>query len=118
MLSWRRRAADVIARYVAFACTVAVLVPLALILGYLMKQGITAVDLDFFTRLPKPVGEAGGGMANAIVGTLILIGLACAMGLPIGVMAGVYIAEHRNSRLASAIRFSADVMGGVPSIVV
>jgi phosphate transport system permease protein len=91
--------------------------PLLFILWYLAKQGASAIDWNFFTRMPRPVGEAGGGMANAIVGTLILVGVAGAIGLPIGVGAGVYLAEHVGSRIANVIRFVADVLNGLPSIV-
>jgi phosphate transport system permease protein len=95
------------------------LVPLFLVLGDLVIKGASSVNLAFFTHMPAPVGEKGGGMANAIVGTLELIGLACAMGVPVGVGAGLYLAEHRHGgRLADAVRFAADVMTGVPSIAV
>jgi len=76
------------------------------------------VNLDFFTQLPKPVGETGGGMANAIVGTLVLIMLACALGLPVGIGTGVFLAEYGHTRLAPLVRFCADVLNGVPSIVI
>jgi phosphate transport system permease protein len=96
----------------------AVILPLLLILGFLLWQGASAVNAEFFTHLPKPVGEAGGGMANAIAGSLILVGLAAALGLPIGILAGVYLAESRDRRLPWLARFLADVLNGVPSIVV
>jgi phosphate transport system permease protein len=96
----------------------AVLLPLVLIFGYLMTKGVSSLNVAFFTQLPKPVGEPGGGMANAIVGTLTLIGLACTLGLPIGVLAGVFLADQGHSRLGSAVRFCADVLTGVPSIVI
>ncbi|MFI5364335.1 MAG: phosphate ABC transporter permease PstA [Candidatus Binatia bacterium] len=114
----RRRVTNAVAQVAAALCTVAVLVPLFFIFGYLLVKGLSSVNLDFFTQLPKPVGEPGGGMANAIVGTLILIGLACVFGLPIGVMTGVYLAEHGHGRLGWIVRFCADVLNGVPSIVV
>src|SRR5580698_1403293 len=98
--------------------TIITLIPLFLVLGYLLYKGASSINLAFFTRLPAPVGEAGGGMANAIVGTFELVLLAALMGVPIGVGAGIYAAEHRGTRLADAIRFAADVMMGVPSIVV
>ena len=94
------------------------LIPLAMILFYVISQGFSALNVAFFTQLPKPVGEAGGGMANAIVGTLILIAIAAAIAVPVGVMSGVHLAEFRGTRLASAVRFAADVLNGVPSIVV
>jgi len=91
--------------------------PLILILWHLLKKGATSVSLAFFTNMPKPVGEAGGGMANAIVGTLTLIGIACMIGLPIGVGAGIYLAEKRITPIAHAVRFLSDVLNGLPSIV-
>jgi phosphate transport system permease protein len=101
-----------------FLCALFALVPLFSILAYLIAKGIGSINLDFFTHLPKPVGEAGGGMANAIVGTLTLLFLACAWALPIGIFGGVYLAEYGNSKKASMIRFTADVLTGIPSIVV
>ena len=91
--------------------------PLILILWHLLKKGATSVSLAFFTNMPKPVGEAGGGMANAIVGTLTLIGIACMIGLPIGVGAGIYLAEKRITPIAHTVRFLSDVLNGLPSIV-
>lgn len=95
-----------------------VILPLILILAFLLYQGLSALNLDFFTQLPKPVGEPGGGMANAIVGSLILIGLAAGLGLPVGILGGVYLAESRDRRLPWLVRFLADVLNGVPSIVI
>jgi phosphate transport system permease protein len=91
---------------------------LLVILGFLLWQGASAVNLDFFTHLPKPVGEAGGGMANAIVGTAVLVALAAGVGLPLGILGGLYLAESRDSRLPWLARFLADVLNGVPSIVI
>jgi phosphate transport system permease protein len=91
--------------------------PLVLILGYLLKQGASSLSLDFFTKMPQPVGETGGGMANAIAGTLLLLGVAASVGLPIGIGAGLYLAESGNGRLATAVRFLSDVLNGLPSIV-
>jgi phosphate transport system permease protein len=118
MSATRRHIVDRIARALTLVCTAAVLAPLVLIIGYLLAKGLTSINLDFFTQLPKPVGETGGGMANAIVGTLVLIALACALGLPIGIGAGVFLAEYGHSRLALPVRFCADVLNGVPSIVI
>lgn len=95
-----------------------VVCPLLLIFGFLLLKGASALNLDFFTHLPKPVGEPGGGVANAIVGSLIMIGLAVCLGLPVGIAGGVYLAESRDRRLPWAVRFIADVLNGVPSIVV
>jgi phosphate transport system permease protein len=94
------------------------LVPLALILFFVVSQGIQAINLDFFTRMPQPVGEPGGGMANAIVGTLIVTGLGSLMAIPIGVMSGVYMSEYAGTRFSAAARFAADTLNGVPSIVI
>lgn len=106
--------------FVAF-CAGAVLlalIPLAMILFFVMSQGVRALNLEFFTHMPTPVGEPGGGMANAIVGTLILTTLGSLMAIPIGVLSGVYMSEYAGTRFASAIRFAADTLNGVPSIVI
>ena len=100
------------------AAVVMALVPLALILFYVVSQGISSLNLSFFTQMPKPVGETGGGMGNAIVGSLIVTGLGALMAIPIGVMSGVYAAEYAGTRLANATRFAADTLNGVPSIVI
>jgi phosphate transport system permease protein len=91
--------------------------PLVLILWHLLKKGAASLSLAFFTNMPKPVGEVGGGMANAIVGTLTLIGIACVIGLPIGIGAGIYLAEKRITPIAHSVRFLSDVLNGLPSIV-
>jgi phosphate transport system permease protein len=95
-----------------------VILPLLLILGFLVYQGASSLNLAFFTHLPKPVGEPGGGMGNAIVGTVILLGLATCLGLPLGILGGIYLSESRDRRLPWVIRFLADVLNGVPSIVI
>lgn len=95
-----------------------VVLPLLLIFGFLMYQGVVALNVGFFTQLPRPVGEPGGGMANAIVGTLILVSLAACLGLPLGILGGLYLAESRDRRLPWIARFLADVLNGVPSIVI
>ncbi|HEY3285714.1 MAG TPA: phosphate ABC transporter permease PstA [Gemmatimonadaceae bacterium] len=92
--------------------------PLIFILALLIKQGASSLNWAFFTEMPKPVGETGGGMANAMVGTMMLILVASAIGLPIGIGAGLYLAEHRNGRVAWVVRFLSDVLNGLPSIVV
>jgi len=91
--------------------------PLLLILFHLLKKGASSISLDFFTNMPQPVGEAGGGMANAIVGTLILIGVACAVGLPLGIGGGLFLLENKGTRFANIVRFLSDVLNGLPSIV-
>ena len=100
-----------------YAAAIVATLPLLLIIFHLMKQGAAYLRPSFFTEMPKPVGEAGGGMANAIVGTLILIGTASVVGLPIGVGAGLYLADRRGSPLATIVRFLSDVLNGLPSIV-
>lgn len=94
------------------------LIPLVLIIFYVFVQGAAALNIDFLTQLPKPVGETGGGMGNAILGSLILIGIAAALGLPVGILAGVYLAEYRSPRLSWFVRLLADILSGVPSIIV
>ena len=103
------------------ACALSVLIaliPLALVLVFVVSQGVQALNLQFFTHMPAPVGEPGGGMANAIVGTLMLTGLAALMAVPVGVLSGVYMSEYAGSRMAIATRFAADTLNGVPSIVI
>ena len=97
-------------------CAVLVVAPLGLIFYQVLKSGVGSVNWAFFTQLPKPVGEVGGGMANAIVGTAELLGLAVLLGVPIGVLGGVFLAEYGSVRLNWWIRFGADVLNGVPSI--
>jgi phosphate transport system permease protein len=92
--------------------------PLVFILALLLKQGASSLNWAFFTSMPKPVGETGGGMANAMMGTVMLIGVASVIGLPVGIGAGLYLAEHRGQRFASVVRFLSDVLNGLPSIVI
>ena len=94
------------------------LAPLAMVLFFVLSQGVQSLNLAFFINMPKPVGEVGGGMANAIAGTLVLSGLAAAMAVPIGVVSGVYMSEYAGTRFASLCRFAADTLNGVPSIVI
>lgn len=102
----------------AIAATILVVAPLVTIFGYLIVKGASSLNLAFFTQIPKPVGETGGGMANAIVGSAIMLGIASAIGVPIGIGGGVFLAEFgRGTKLANAVRFTADVLNGVPSIV-
>lgn len=93
------------------------LVPLVLIFYHTISLGMEAMNLDLFTQLPKPVGETGGGLGNAIVGTLILVGLGSLIGLPVGILSGVYLSEFGNNKFGMAVRFMTDVLNGVPSIV-
>lgn len=99
-------------------CVVLALLPLFLIFSYTVAQGIGAINFDFFLHMPKPVGEPGGGMANALVGTLILIGLGSLLGVPVGIVTGIYLAGNSNKPFASTVRFLADVLSGIPSIVI
>ena len=92
--------------------------PLLFILGSLLVRGAGSLNLAFFTRLPAPPGESGGGVLNAIVGTLIIVGIASVIGVPIGAAAGIYCAEYSGTRLSVTTRFVSDVMNGTPSIVV
>jgi phosphate transport system permease protein len=98
-------------------CAIAVMAPIFLVLFFLIREGATSLDWAFFTQLPKPSGELGGGMANAIVGTFVLLTMAASIGVPVGVMGGIYLAEYGSDRANSWIRFMADVLNGVPSIV-
>lgn len=103
----------------ATAATLLALIPLLSILVYVAARGISLINWQFLTELPKPVGEPGGGVANALAGTLVVVGLACLLGVPVGVASGVYLAEYgQSSRLAPAIRFVAGVLTGVPSIAI
>ncbi len=99
------------------ACTLLVLTPLILILAFLARTGVSALNWDFFTQLPGAAGEPGGGMANAIVGTLVLVSLAGVIGIPIGILGGTFLAEYPATLLSHVARFTADVMNGIPSIV-
>ena len=111
----RRRIISAMAEILCAVAVVLALVPLAMILFYVIKQGFTSLNWAFFTQMPKPVGEAGGGMANAIVGTLILIGIAALFAVPIGCLCGIHLSEYPETRF---VRFAADVLNGVPSIVI
>jgi phosphate transport system permease protein len=117
-LSMWRRAGNVTALAGAWLSAAVVIVPLALIVWHLLARGLPEFRLSFFLHMPKPVGEPGGGMANAIVGTLILVGLGALIAVPIGVGAGVWLAEYGKGRFAATVRYTADVLAGVPSIVV
>ena len=109
---------DGAATALAVLSTLLVVTPLVVIFAYLLIRGFGSLNLAFFTKVPVPVGETGGGMANAIVGSAVLLGLASAIGIPLGIGAGIYLAEFgRGTKLAYAVRFTADVLNGVPSIV-
>jgi phosphate transport system permease protein len=113
---WRRvKSAGMTA--VLCVCAVAVMAPLFLVVYFLLKEGASSLDWNFFTQLPKPTGEPGGGMANAIVGTLTLLAMAAVVGVPVGIFGGIYLAEYGSEGANAWIRFAADVLNGVPSIV-
>ena len=112
-----RRLVNVIMSGLMGAAAILATLPLIFLLTHLVREGASAINVDFFVNMPKPVGEGGGGLANAIVGTLILVGIAAAIGLPIGIGAGLYLAEQRGARLATSVRFLSDVLNGMPSIV-
>lgn len=117
-ISLRRRVTDHVMTGIALLTVFLVLAPLVAIFGYLLYRGVGAIDWAFLTQTPKPVGEAGGGMANAIVGSLLILGIASLIGVPFGVGAGIYLAEFGRNHLGRTIRFTADVLNGVPSIVI
>ena len=113
--TWRK-IKSALACGIAFVSAVLVITPLGLVFFHLVINGASSVNWDFFTKLPAPVGAVGGGMVNAIVGSLELLALAGVIGIPIGVLGGVYLAEYGSARLNSVLRFLADVLNGVPSI--
>ncbi|HXC24367.1 MAG TPA: phosphate ABC transporter permease PstA [Gemmatimonadaceae bacterium] len=113
----RRHATNAFMIGLTYVVALLACLPLIFILWHLIKAGASFMRPSFFTNMPKPVGEDGGGMANAIIGTLVLLGIASLIGLPIGIGAGLYVAEQRGSWLASTVRFLSDVLNGLPSIV-
>ncbi|HEX8695456.1 MAG TPA: phosphate ABC transporter permease PstA [Longimicrobium sp.] len=114
----RRRATSLVMLTLTGVAAALTVLPLLLIFFHLLKEGVSALGLDFFTERPAPVGEAGGGVGNSILGTFLVVSLAAAIGLPVAVGAGIYLAEGQGSRVANAIRFVTDVMNGIPSIVI
>src|SRR5580765_5122286 len=117
-IGWRRRVTDHLMTGVAILTVILVLTPLFAIFGYLVYRGVGSINWAFLTQTPKPVGEAGGGMANAIVGSIFILGIASVIGVPFGIGAGIYLAEFGRNKLGRVIRFTADVLNGVPSIVI
>jgi phosphate transport system permease protein len=117
-IALRRRITDHVMTGVAVLTVILVLVPLFAIFAYLVYRGVGSINWAFLTQTPKPVGEAGGGMANAIVGSAFILALASILGVPVGVGAGIYLAEFGRNRFGDVIRFTADVLNGVPSIVI
>jgi len=117
-LQWRRKLSNAMAVGFAGSAAFLVIAPLVAILGYLLMRGVGALNLDFLTQMPKPVGEAGGGMANAMWGSALILLIASAIGVPLGIGTGVYLSEYGRNRFGNALRFVADVLNGVPSIVI
>jgi phosphate transport system permease protein len=117
-ISLRRRAKNNFVTFAAMAAVFLVLLPLGAIFAYLVYKGIGSINWAFLTQTPKPVGEPGGGMANAIAGSGLILAIASVMGVPLGIGAGIYLAEYGQNRLGTLIRFTADVLNGVPSIVI
>jgi phosphate transport system permease protein len=117
-IQWRRKLADKAATFLAVACVVLVMAPLAAVFVYLVIRGVGALNLAFFTQMPKPVGETGGGMANAIVGSVVILLVGSVVGVPIGVGSGIYLSEYSRGQFGNLVRFTSDVLNGVPSIVI
>ena len=117
-ISLWRRAKNNFVTFAAMAAVFLVLLPLGAIFAYLVYKGIGSINWAFLTQTPKPVGEPGGGMANAIAGSALILAIASVMGVPLGIGAGIYLAEYGQNRLGTLIRFTADVLNGVPSIVI
>ncbi|PWU11653.1 MAG: phosphate ABC transporter permease PtsA [Terriglobia bacterium] len=116
-LSWRKAVNNVMLALTAI-CTLVTISALFVILGYLVYNGGKSLDWNFFTKLPLPSGEVGGGMANAIVGSMQILAVAAAIGIPIGFLAGVYLSEFEDRGFAPVVRYTADLLNGVPSIIV
>ncbi len=114
----RRKALSGLVVVLCGAAVVVALVPLFFVFAYVLQKGFSSLSWDFFTKMPKPVGETGGGMANAMLGTLYLIAIASVLAIPVGVIAGVYLSEYGKKPFGSLVRFTADVLNGVPSIVI
>src|SRR5438105_4971388 len=117
-VSLRRRFTNLLVTLGAAGAVLLVLAPLVAILAYLLYKGVGSLNWAFLTQTPKPVGEVGGGMANAIAGSALILLIASAMGVPIGIGAGIYLAEYARGRFGDIIRFTADILNGVPSIVI
>lgn len=117
-MKWnKRKMIDRIMSFLAAACVIIAIIPLLSILYTVIVNGLPAIDLDFITQLPRPVGEPGGGLGNAIEGTFIVVGIACLIGLPVGILAGIYLSEFGENKFGRFVSFMADVLTGTPSIV-
>jgi phosphate transport system permease protein len=117
-LAWNRKILNLVMVGLCLAALGAAVIVLVAVLGYVVVQGASSVNLEFLINTPRPVGEPGGGMANSLVGTIILVVLASLFGLPLGIGAGIYLAEYGRGQLATAVRFVADVLTGIPSITI
>ena len=117
-ISLRRRVTNFLVTVAAIGAVVLVLAPLGAIFAYLVYKGVGSLNWDFLTQIPKPPGEAGGGMANAIAGSVYILAIASVIGVPVGIGGGIYLSEYGRNRLGNFIRFTADVLNGVPSIIV
>jgi phosphate transport system permease protein len=117
-LSARRKFVSGLVAALCGTAVVLALIPLFFVFAYVLQKGFSSLNWDFFTKMPKPVGEPGGGMANAMLGTLFLIAIASAIAVPVGIIAGVYLSEYGKRSFASLVRFTADVLNGVPSILI
>src|ERR1700681_4950872 len=117
-LSLGRRGMNALITLAAGAAVILVLLPLGAIFAYLIYKGIGSINLAFLTQTPKPVGEPGGGMANAIVGSMVILAIASVLGVPLGIGAGIFLSEYGRNRYGDIVRFISDVLNGVPSIVI
>jgi phosphate transport system permease protein len=115
---FHRKVVNHLMRAILFLAALVAIAPLLSVFAYVIRQGFPALNLDFFLELPKPVGVSGGGMANAILGSTVMIALAAAVGIPLGIGGGVYLSEYGTGKLATTLRFSIDLLASVPSIIV
>ncbi len=113
-----RKVKNILMTILLFAASIIAIIPLLSVFIYLLQQGLPALNLELFTSLPKPVGEVGGGMGNAILGTCVLVGMAALLGVPIGITSGVYLAEYGRGKIATLLRWSTDLLTSIPSIIV
>ena len=117
-VSWSRRIQNVVATWAATVAAILVIAPLLVIFAYLLVRGIGSLNLAFLTHAPVPVGEKGGGIGNAIAGSAIILGIASLIGVPLGIGSGIFLSEYGRNRFGNAVRFTADVLNGLPSIVI
>src|SRR6202165_2789061 len=117
-ISFYRRGMDSLVTLAAVTAVILVLVPLGAVFGYLLYKGLGSINWAFLTQTPKPVGEIGGGMANAIVGSMVILAIASLLGVPLGIGAGIFLSEYGRNRYGDIVRFISDVLNGVPSIVI